>query len=198
MYDRDEPGYRHAWKVKASLKRAGVGRVRFARARKGKDLADHLDAGYRLDQLVMVFPPPVEVEADPLGEGVAAAVAEGEPPPAMFQLVLAKLRERAAELRHKPPVEQPDGNWKRRARRTMTRSPACRWGWALTGRLSSTASEDARRERWSRRWVSDGRSSRQRRHVWRTVSAGASRSSRRSDGLRRRTSGNRNGHPWRV
>lgn len=112
VYDRDEPGYRHAWKVKASLKRAGVGRVRFARARKGKDLADHLDAGYRLDQLVMLSPPPVEVEADPLGEGVAAAVTEGEPPPAMFQLVLAKLRERAAELRHKPPVEQPDGNWK--------------------------------------------------------------------------------------
>ena len=103
-YDRDEPGYAHARGVKASLKRAGVERIRFARARKGKDLADHLDAGYTLDQLVRIAPPPV-AEPAVVGEG---EVAESEPPPAMYQLVLAKLRERGG----KPPVEQPDGNWK--------------------------------------------------------------------------------------
>jgi hypothetical protein len=107
VYDRDEAGYSHGWKLDASLKRMGVERVRFAHAREGKDLADHLDAGYGLDELVFEPPPVVDV-----GEGDGGAVAEGEPPPAMYQLVLAKLRERAAELRHKPPVEQADGNWK--------------------------------------------------------------------------------------
>ncbi|QBS40395.1 toprim domain-containing protein [Nocardia sp. CS682] len=48
--DRDRPGYRHAAKVADTL--AGrVGEVRVMQARGGKDLADHLDAGYELGEL---------------------------------------------------------------------------------------------------------------------------------------------------
>ncbi|MCP2293636.1 Toprim domain-containing protein [Nocardia amikacinitolerans] len=48
--DRDQPGYRHADKVAASLADR-VGEVRVVQARGGKDLADHFDAGYDLADL---------------------------------------------------------------------------------------------------------------------------------------------------
>ncbi|QIS02345.1 toprim domain-containing protein [Nocardia brasiliensis] len=48
--DRDRPGYRHAAKVADSLT-GRVGEVRVLQARGGKDLADHLDAGYDLSEL---------------------------------------------------------------------------------------------------------------------------------------------------
>ncbi|WP_107656042.1 toprim domain-containing protein [Nocardia suismassiliense] len=51
--DRDCPGYRHAAKVADTL--AGrVGEVRVLQARSGKDLADHFDAGYQLEDLTPV------------------------------------------------------------------------------------------------------------------------------------------------
>ncbi|MFD0362729.1 toprim domain-containing protein [Nocardia sp. GCM10030253] len=51
--DRDRPGYRHAAKVAETL--AGrVGEVRVLQARNGKDLSDHFDAGYQLEDLAPV------------------------------------------------------------------------------------------------------------------------------------------------
>ncbi|WP_328435523.1 toprim domain-containing protein [Nocardia puris] len=48
--DLDQPGYRHADKVAASLADR-VGEVRVLQARGGKDLSDHFDAGYELSDL---------------------------------------------------------------------------------------------------------------------------------------------------
>ncbi|PXX66923.1 Toprim domain-containing protein [Nocardia tenerifensis] len=48
--DRDRPGYRHAAKVADTLT-GRVGEVRVMQARGGKDLSDHLDAGYELSEL---------------------------------------------------------------------------------------------------------------------------------------------------
>ncbi|MGW4849121.1 toprim domain-containing protein [Nocardia brasiliensis] len=48
--DRDRPGYRHAAKIADTLT-GRVGEVRVMQARDGKDLADHLDAGYELSEL---------------------------------------------------------------------------------------------------------------------------------------------------
>jgi hypothetical protein len=52
VWDRDNAGRRHALQVADSLKRVGVRRVTFRRAKEGKDLTDHLAAGYGLDELV--------------------------------------------------------------------------------------------------------------------------------------------------
>ncbi|MEU7141711.1 toprim domain-containing protein [Nocardia sp. NPDC046473] len=48
--DRDRPGYRHAAKVADTLE-GRVGEVRVLQARGGKDLCDHFDAGYQLEDL---------------------------------------------------------------------------------------------------------------------------------------------------
>jgi hypothetical protein len=63
VWDRDGPhndwkGQRAAPKVAESLKRAGVKSVRFRRARDGKDLTDHLLAGYDIEQLIVQKPKP--------------------------------------------------------------------------------------------------------------------------------------------
>ncbi|MFD6156385.1 hypothetical protein ACFWF7_38700 [Nocardia sp. NPDC060256] len=51
--DRDRPGYRHAAKVADTL--AGrVGEIRVLQARDGKDLSDHFDAGYQIEDLAPV------------------------------------------------------------------------------------------------------------------------------------------------
>lgn len=56
--DRDEPGRNHALRVRDSL--AGVGVTAHLRqAREGKDAADHLEAGYSLDELVSAELDPV-------------------------------------------------------------------------------------------------------------------------------------------
>ena len=145
VYDRDEPGYRHAWKVKASLKRAGVGRVRFARARKGKDLADHLDAGYRLDQLVMLSRRQSRSRRTLWEKGLRQRLRRASRRPRCSSWSWRSCGSAQRSYATSRRLSSRTGTGRRRARRTMTRSPACRWGWALTGRLSSTASEDARR-----------------------------------------------------
>jgi putative DNA primase/helicase len=48
--DRDLPGLRSAQKIKNQLERVGI-RCHIVQARAGKDIRDHLAAGYRLDQL---------------------------------------------------------------------------------------------------------------------------------------------------
>ncbi|WP_280471835.1 toprim domain-containing protein [Nocardia cyriacigeorgica] len=48
--DRDRPGYQHADRVAESIDRL-VGEVRVVQARGGKDLSDHFDAGYQIDEL---------------------------------------------------------------------------------------------------------------------------------------------------
>lgn len=51
--DRDEPGYRHAAAVLASLSATGIP-SRIVEAATGKDVSDHLDAGHGLQDLVPV------------------------------------------------------------------------------------------------------------------------------------------------
>ncbi|MFC9434009.1 hypothetical protein [Nocardia sp. NPDC057030] len=67
--DRDRPGYRHAAKVADSLV-GRVGEVRVMQARGGKDLSDHLDAGYELSELDPVpyldRPPPQHERSRPV------------------------------------------------------------------------------------------------------------------------------------
>jgi hypothetical protein len=90
VYDKDKEGYAHAWQVHDSLRRHGVPEVRFRCAREGKDLSDHINAGFQLRDLVRTKPPrPAkhvehEVHDDGGGEDLL---------PAAFQLALIKLRE---------------------------------------------------------------------------------------------------------
>jgi putative DNA primase/helicase len=51
--DRDEPGYRHAQYV-ANCLRGWVCQIIVAEARVGKDITDHLTAGFGLDELVVI------------------------------------------------------------------------------------------------------------------------------------------------
>jgi len=51
--DRDEPGYRHAAQVAASLRSVGA-TVRVFESAQGKDVSDHLDAGRSLEELVEI------------------------------------------------------------------------------------------------------------------------------------------------
>lgn len=51
--DRDEPGYRHAGQVAASLRSVGAG-VRVFEGAQGKDVSDHLGAGRSLEELVEI------------------------------------------------------------------------------------------------------------------------------------------------
>ncbi len=59
--DNDTAGLDHARKVVASLRRTGVAVERVVRAREGKDVADHLAAGRRLEELEE-FELPVETK----------------------------------------------------------------------------------------------------------------------------------------
>ncbi len=65
--DRDEPGYRHAASV-AGMLAGRVGRVVVVQAVEGKDLSDHLDAGYAvtdLEPVVLDLPAPATPAARP-------------------------------------------------------------------------------------------------------------------------------------
>jgi AAA domain len=100
------PGQDHALKVEASLRSVGVA-VRFARAREGNDVSDHLDAGHGLDAFVRERPgPPLRVNPEP--ETIAEL--EDKPPPAVFQLALARLREHA-EANGLPRPRKTDRGW---------------------------------------------------------------------------------------
>jgi hypothetical protein len=99
VWDRDNAGRKHALAVAASLAHVGA-RVRFARAKVGKDLSDHLDAGYGVKE--MVYRRPRAPEPKPR----TATIAAGPVLPAMLQLVLLKLREYATQTGRKPPIQQ--------------------------------------------------------------------------------------------
>jgi hypothetical protein len=60
--DKDEPGRRHALDVRASL-RGIINDVRIVEAKVGKDAADHLAAGHRLDELLVPQGPSAEAIA---------------------------------------------------------------------------------------------------------------------------------------
>jgi archaellum biogenesis ATPase FlaH len=70
IWDRDEQGQAHALQVSSSLRQEGISDIRFRRAAEGKDLTDHIKAGYTLDDLVKEKPRPqarvedVEVESE--------------------------------------------------------------------------------------------------------------------------------------
>ena len=72
VWDRDAAGRRHALQVADSLKRVGA-HVHFRRAAEGKDVSDHLDAGYSLADLVAKRPrdPDAQRHADTDGAGGA-------------------------------------------------------------------------------------------------------------------------------
>jgi len=89
VFDRDDPGRTHARQVAASLK-AVRARVRFAHAKQGNDLSDHLEAGYGLEDLV--FKRPRGTGSKPKHPSRQAA---GSVQSAMYQLVVLKLREYA-------------------------------------------------------------------------------------------------------
>jgi hypothetical protein len=52
IQDRDDPGRRHAQKVKAALEAVGVPEVTIWQAKTGKDISDHFDAGHAMEELV--------------------------------------------------------------------------------------------------------------------------------------------------
>lgn len=88
VVDLDDEGRRHAWEVHDSLRRVGVQDIRFYRAREGKDISDHIAAGYGLRDLKRFKPArsnKENVEREP--------IEHGELLPAAFQLALMKLRE---------------------------------------------------------------------------------------------------------
>ena len=101
IWDRDPAGRKHALAVADSLKRVGV-RARFARAKVGNDLSDHLDAGYGIPSLVLRRPKAPKPKLKP-ARTTNAAVAAGGELPAMLQLVLLKLRDYAVKTGRKPP-----------------------------------------------------------------------------------------------
>lgn len=51
IQDRDDPGRRHAQKIKASLEASGVPEVVIWQAKVGKDMSDHFDAGLKMEDL---------------------------------------------------------------------------------------------------------------------------------------------------
>ena len=89
IWDKDDPGRKHAWVVHDSLWSVGVRDIRFWRAREGNDLTDHINANYKLNELVKATPRRVVEE-----EQETWTVDGGEKPlPGIFQLALLKLAE---------------------------------------------------------------------------------------------------------
>lgn len=94
VYDNDEEGRKHALRVGESLRKFGIP-FKYLRAKEGKDVSDHLGAGYSLDELVEESPgPPLSASnesAEPaklpdeyaavLGSLYAFAAANGLPAP---------------------------------------------------------------------------------------------------------------------
>ena len=105
IWDRDEPGQRHARQVAASLRRAGVERVRYACAKEGRDLSDHFAAGLSFAQLVKLAPPEPKPQPEPEREPGSREEAR----PAMYQLVEAKLRLHALDHSLPEPKLRADG-----------------------------------------------------------------------------------------
>lgn len=90
-YDNDEKGWAHAWKVHDSLRRHGITDIHFRRAREGKDITDHINAGLAVRDLVREPPPRVQQYE---GDNSSTGSSDEEFLPASFQLALYKLRER--------------------------------------------------------------------------------------------------------
>ncbi len=53
IQDRDEPGRRHAQRVKESLLEAGAAKVKILQAKRGKDVSDHFDNGFKVSDLIV-------------------------------------------------------------------------------------------------------------------------------------------------
>lgn len=87
-YDDDEKGHEHAWQVHDSLKRIGVQDVRFRRPCIGKDVTDHINAGYSRYDLLKRKPPIQKAKNKP-----EKPEYEENHLPAAFQLAIDRLRE---------------------------------------------------------------------------------------------------------
>lgn len=85
LRDRDAVGARHALSVERSLRAAGI-TVRHRRARKGKDVSDHIAAGLGLRELVRKRPKAPEAAAEPKQADPPASADTALP--AALQLVL--------------------------------------------------------------------------------------------------------------
>ena len=104
IWDRDEPGRRHALAVGAALVDAGV-KVTYLRAVEGKDVTDHLASGLGLGDLRRAKPRMPAARSLP----AAGAVAESVDPPAAFTRLLGKLLARGLG-----PREVGGGEWSAR------------------------------------------------------------------------------------
>lgn len=103
VWDVDEAGRRHALQVAESLKRVGA-HVYFRRPRVGKDLSDHLDAGYTLADLE--HKRPID-----LGEKSRSSEMRVELVPRSFTRVLEALEDYAEDENLPMPQRQSDGSY---------------------------------------------------------------------------------------
>lgn len=86
IWDLDEEGAKHAWKVYDSLKNVGAGPILFRCAAAGKDLTDHLEEGFEVEQLIKRRPPKEESEKPDVQ-------AIGDPDlPVAFKYIIEKLK----------------------------------------------------------------------------------------------------------
>lgn len=118
VWDNDKPdpktdkckGQEHALQVEQSLRKYGVP-VEMFRARSGKDVTDHLQAGHSVDELVQERPgPPLPVEGQDAPVGARASTQTGsEALPAVYQLAIAKLQAHAATQALAAPRPWTDG-----------------------------------------------------------------------------------------
>lgn len=104
VWDRDDPGRAHALTVARSLQVAGA-KVRWRRAKEGKDLADHLDAGFGLHDLVKEKP---KQKREPRKPKAPEGERDGSALPAMYQLIVAKLKEHAERAGLPAPRSHPE------------------------------------------------------------------------------------------
>lgn len=96
VYDRDEAGRRHALDVWRSLRRVKPAPlVTFRRPRVGKDVTDHLEAGYSAKDLLAKRPKPPKPKSPP--KDSPKAIEGDRPPPAVYQLVVQRLHEHAEQ-----------------------------------------------------------------------------------------------------
>jgi hypothetical protein len=102
VWDKDDPGRHHALQVAESLERADA-EVRFRCAAKGKDLSDHLAAGYSLDELLKQRP------RDPATQREASFRVELVP--RSFRRVLEALEDYAADNGLAMPKRLDDGSY---------------------------------------------------------------------------------------
>jgi RecA-family ATPase len=102
--DNDDAGLRHARDIVRSLRMVGVSDIRVYRARAGKDVSDHLDAGLDLDDLV-------DESVDERSRAESSQQKPSVAVPAAFRLTLERLQAWAAEHRLPLPRVREDGRY---------------------------------------------------------------------------------------